>query len=200
MTSPRTPNLVLRAWRETRGLTRPQMADALNGTPAAQHDQLTCTAKLIAKWETGEIRRPRAAYRVALHQLTGHDPTALGFTAPTPRRRQPPPNQATPTTGPASTPSHPPTEADLHGIDDLAALAVLLSRHGYSTQLASLPTLILHHPGLEHPRHITANGPDFAWGGTAICQRPPAMPLVLAAQAIDVLPDLAAEGLMDPPQ
>lgn len=95
MTPPRTPNLVLRAWREARGMTRPQIADALSDTPAAQLNQLICHPKLIAKWETGEIRWPRAAYRRALRQLTGHDPTALGFTAPTPRSRhdQPPPGR-----------------------------------------------------------------------------------------------------------
>lgn len=82
MTSRRTPNLVLRGWRETRGMTRPQMADALNKTPAAQDAQLCCNLKLIAMWESGKIRWPSLRYRRALHQLTGHDPAALGFAAP----------------------------------------------------------------------------------------------------------------------
>lgn len=187
MTSLRTPNLALRGWRETHGLTRPQMADAVNGTPAAHDGHLVCTAKLIAQWESGEIGWPSRRYRDALHQLTGHQPAALGFTAPTPRRRQPTPTsptEATPAAGPASTPGHPPTGMDLRAIDDLAALAGLLHARGYTTHLAaSLPALIVHHPGAGDPLHITATGPAFCWGGTAIGQRPPAA-LIIAADAI----------------
>jgi transcriptional regulator with XRE-family HTH domain len=184
MTSLRTPNLVLRSWRETQGLTRPQMADAVNGTPAAQDGQLVCTAKLIAKWESGEIGWPSRRYQDALYQLTGHQPAALGFTAPTPRR-QPPSSPATPAAGPAGAPGHPLTSADLRAVDDLAALAALLHTRGYTTHLAvGLPTLIVHHPGAGDPLHITATGPAFCWGGTAICHRPPADALITAADAI----------------
>jgi hypothetical protein len=183
MTSPRTPNTVLRAWRETQGLTRPQMADAVNGTPAAQASHLICTAKLIATWENGETGWPSARYRDALRQLTGRQPGALGFTAHTPH--QPPASQADPATGPASTPGHPPTtSADLRAIDDLAAL---LHARGYTTHLAcTLPTLIVDHPDADDPLHITATGSAFCWGGTAICNRPPATMLIAAAEAIDL--------------
>jgi transcriptional regulator with XRE-family HTH domain len=181
MTSPRTPNAVLRAWREAQGLTRPQMADAVNGTPAAQAGHLICTAKLIARWENGETGWPSARYRDALHQLTGRQPDALGFTAPTPY--QPP----APATRPANAPGHPPTSADLRAIDDLAALAALLHARGYTTHLAfTVPTLIAGHPDADDPLHITATGPAFCWGGTAICDRPPATALIAAAEAIDL--------------
>jgi transcriptional regulator with XRE-family HTH domain len=177
MTSPRTPNAVLRAWRETQGFTRPQMADAVNGTPAAQACHLICTAKLIARWENGEAGWPSAGYRDALRQLTGRQPDALGFTAPT----------SAPAAKPASAPRAPPTAADLRAIDDLAALAALLHARGYTTRLAfALPVLIVGHPDADDPLHITATGSAFCWGGTAMCDRPPATTLIAAAEAIDL--------------
>jgi transcriptional regulator with XRE-family HTH domain len=183
MTSPRTPNAVLRAWRESQGLTRPQMADAVNGTPAAQERHLICTAKLIAQWENGETGWPSARYRDALRQLTGRQPDALGFTAPA--RHQPAASQSAPATGPADAPDDPPAGADLRAIDDLAALAALLHARGYTTHLAvTLPTLIVDHPDADDPLHITATGSAFCWGGTAICHRPPAATLTAAAEAI----------------
>jgi len=176
MTPPRTPNLVLRGWRETHGLTRPQMADALNDTPAAHDAQLICHPKLIAKWETGEIRWPRAPYRRALHQLTGHPATALGFTDPT--------------TGP---PSPPPGDTHLNAIDDLTALAGHLHARGYTVNVAaSLPRLIIAHPQASGPQPITATGPHFCWAGIPFSQRPPTTPLATTADAIGVLTGLAS--------
>jgi transcriptional regulator with XRE-family HTH domain len=196
MTSPKTPNAVLRAWRETQGLTRPQMADAVNGTPAAQASHLICTAKLIAQWENGETGWPSARYRAALRQLTGRQPDALGFTAPTPR--QPSASPAAPA-APASALGDPPTGADLRSVDDLAALAVLLNVRGYTTRLAFiLPTLIVEHPDADDPLHITATGPAFCWGGTAICPRPPAGVLAAAAEAIGLAWPTARQ--QDPPR
>jgi transcriptional regulator with XRE-family HTH domain len=175
MTPLRTPNLVLRAWREAHGLTRPQMADALNDTPAGQHGQILCHPKLIAKWESGKIRWPSARYRQALRQLTGHDLTALGFTAPA--------------AGPLSLPSG---GSDLKAIDDLAALAAHLHARGYTTHLAaSLPRLIIGHPQAGDPQPITATGPHFCWAGTPFSQRPPTVPLATTADAIGVLTGLA---------
>jgi hypothetical protein len=145
--------------------------------------QLVCTAKLIAKWENGETRWPSPRYRDALLQLTGRQPDALGFTAPTARR--PSARPAAPAAGPTSSPGQPPAEADLRAIDDLAALAALLHARGYTTHLAfSLPTLIVRHPAAGDPAHITATGPSFCRGGTAICPRPPAVALATVAEAI----------------
>jgi transcriptional regulator with XRE-family HTH domain len=185
MTSARTPNLVLRAWRITQGLTRQQMADALNRTAAAQERQLVCSAKLIAHWESGATGWPSEGYGEALHQLTGRQPDALGFTAPTPRH--PPGRAATPAAGQASVPGHPPSEADLRAIDDLAALAVVLHARGYTTHLAfSLPALIVRHPDGGNPLHVTATGAAFCCAGIAVCPRPPATILAAAAEAIDL--------------
>jgi transcriptional regulator with XRE-family HTH domain len=182
---PKVPNLALRAWRITQGLTRQQMAEAVNNTPAAQDGRLACTAKLIAQWESGETGWPSRGYRDALHQLTGRQPDALGFTAPAPRL--PPARPATPAAGPASSAGHPPVTADLRAIDDLAALAALLHTRGYTTHLAfSLPTLIVHRLDPGAPMHITATGPAFCWGGTAVCPRPPGTALAAAAEAIDL--------------
>jgi hypothetical protein len=182
---PKAPNLVLRAWRIAQGLTCQQMADTVNGTAAAQQGLLVCSAKLIATWESGETRWPSPRYRDALRQLTGCQPDALGFTAPTARR--PSAHPAAPAAGPASNPGHPPSDADLRAIDDLAALAALLHARGYTTHLAfSLPTLIVHHPDAGDPAHITATGPAFCRGGIAICPRPPAVALATVAEAIEL--------------
>jgi transcriptional regulator with XRE-family HTH domain len=184
---PKVPNLVLRAWRITQGMTRQQMADAVNDTPAAQDGRLVCTAKLIAKWESGETGWPSAGYRDALHQLTGRQPDALGFTAPAPAPRHPPAYSATPAAGPASSAGRQPDNADLRAIDDLAALAALLHARGYTTHVAfSLPALIVSHPDGGDPLHITASGPAFCWEGTAVCPRPPATTLAAAAEVIDL--------------
>lgn len=174
---------MLRAWRITQGWTRQQMAEAINGTAAAREGQLVCSAKLVAKWESGETGWPSPRYREALRQLTGRQPSALGFTAPTARR--PSARPVTPAAGPASSPGHPPADADLRAIDDLAALAGLLHARGYTTRLAfSLPTLIVDHPDAGDPAHITATGPAFCRGGIAICPRPPAVALAAVAEAI----------------
>jgi len=176
---------VLRAWRIAQGLTRQQMAEAVNATAAAQKRQLVCTAKLIARWEGGGIGWPSVGYRDALHQLTGRTPDALGFTAPTPRH--PPARAATPAAGPASSAGRQPDDAELRAIDDLAALAAVLHARGYTTHVAfSLPTLIISHPDGGGPLHITAAGPAFCCAGTVICPRPPTTILAAAAEAIDL--------------
>jgi transcriptional regulator with XRE-family HTH domain len=175
-TSP-TPNLVLRAWRENHGLTRAQMADALNNTPTAVHHYITlrCHPTLIAKWETGQIRWPSPRYRRALHDLTGHPASALGFTDPT-----------------TSPPSPPPGEAHLNAIDDLTALAAYLHTRGYTVNIAAaLPHLIISHPQASNPQPITATGPHYCWAGTPFSQRPPTVPLATTADAISILTGLA---------
>jgi hypothetical protein len=76
------PNTVLRAWRESVGMSRDQMADALSHTPAGIHAQLTCDEKRIGRWETGHTMWPSQRYRAALFDLTGLDAPSLGFTPP----------------------------------------------------------------------------------------------------------------------
>lgn len=95
-TQPVTPNLILRAWREAQGMTRAQMADALNNTPAGQFHVLNASATLIARWESGRIRCPSTRYQRALHNLTGRDPATLGFTTPTPPTQENPASTPTP--------------------------------------------------------------------------------------------------------
>jgi hypothetical protein len=99
-------------------------------------------------------------------------------------RCQPPARQGT-SAGRAGSRGHQPG-ADLRAIDDLAALAALLHARGYTAHLAfSLPTLIVSHPAGGAPLHITAAGPAFCWGGTAMCDRPPAATLAVTAEAVD---------------
>jgi transcriptional regulator with XRE-family HTH domain len=82
-TTGRAPNTVLRTWRETHGLSRAQMAEALNNSPTAPRDYILYTSPaLIASWEQGRIGWPRPGHRAALHALTGQDPTTLGFIKP----------------------------------------------------------------------------------------------------------------------
>jgi hypothetical protein len=84
----RTPNAALREWRESAGLTRVALADALNDTPTGEREAFLCDGKIIHAWETGRTRWPSPRYRQALRELTGRDPQALGFTPP-PRRPAP---------------------------------------------------------------------------------------------------------------
>ena len=185
MTTLRTPNLVLRVWRETQGMTRPQMAEALNRTPSARRDNLTCDAKHIARWETGHIRWPTPRYQRALHDLTGHYPSALGFTAgpSTPGHLAPAP--------PASQPGSTPTDADLDSIGDLADLAAELSARGYTTALDTRPPrLTVGDREASNRGSIITVGPCFCLDEVPFSLRPP-MPLAVTADAIDVLMRLA---------
>jgi transcriptional regulator with XRE-family HTH domain len=129
MTTPgRTPNTVLRTWRETHGLTRAQMAHALNNTRPAPHHYAIMYASpaLIAAWEQGRTGWPRPGHRATLHALTGHDPTSLGFT--------PPP----------SPPKHIRAKAP-----DLTTLAAELTQRGYITQLATSPPHLTVRPAVQ---------------------------------------------------
>jgi tetratricopeptide (TPR) repeat protein len=73
------PNVRLRAWRNERYLSRAQMADQVNATPVGIAERLTCDEERVRRWEAGEVRWPRTPYRLALTQLTGLEPEALGF-------------------------------------------------------------------------------------------------------------------------
>jgi tetratricopeptide (TPR) repeat protein len=73
------PNVQLRAWRNEHRLTRADMADRINATPAGVRERLNCDEERIRRWEAGEVSWPHTSYRVALTQLTGLQPEALGF-------------------------------------------------------------------------------------------------------------------------
>ncbi|MBG0820492.1 hypothetical protein HS048_07060 [Planomonospora sp. ID91781] len=73
------PNVQLRAWRNEHQLTRADMADRINATPAGIKERLNCDEERIRRWEAGEVSWPHTSYRVALTQLTGLQPEALGF-------------------------------------------------------------------------------------------------------------------------
>ncbi|WP_188188494.1 tetratricopeptide repeat protein [Nonomuraea sp. SYSU D8015] len=73
------PNVRLRAWRNENRLTRADMADRINATPVGIAERLTCDEERVRRWEAGEVRWPRTPYRLALTQLTGMEPEALGF-------------------------------------------------------------------------------------------------------------------------
>ncbi|MBB6345533.1 hypothetical protein ACWGH8_08765 [Nonomuraea muscovyensis] len=72
-------NVRLRAWRNENRLTRAEMADRVNSTQIGIAERLTCDEERIRRWEAGEVRWPRSPYRLALTQLTGLQPEALGF-------------------------------------------------------------------------------------------------------------------------
>ena len=138
------PNPVLRTWRETHGLTRPQMADALKQTPTAEKHLIWCHPTTIRKWETGHTHWPSPRYQAALRDLTGHTPTELGFTKPTPTPRRPPPR--CPSTGPL-------TQDDTTLIDNLATLT---SEHGHTWACWPCPDGTWHAAELQ-PWHTTGH-------------------------------------------
>jgi tetratricopeptide (TPR) repeat protein len=78
------PNVQLRAWRNSHQLTRAEMADRINATPIGIKERLSCDEERIRRWEAGEVSWPRTPYRLAITQLTGLAPDALGFS---PNRR-----------------------------------------------------------------------------------------------------------------
>jgi transcriptional regulator with XRE-family HTH domain len=171
MTTSPEPNQVLRTWRETHGLTRAQMAGALNDTPTAWHHYilLRCSPDLISKWEAGHIRWPSRKYQYALHDLTGHHPGDLGFPGPGECAVCEQPPAVAPTR-----PSPAPAETDLTAIDDLTTLAAELNRRGHSTHITtSPPRLTLDSPGLACPQHIhPGHESGLAW----FCWHDPTLP------------------------
>ena len=77
----KTPNLLLRYIRETeRRESREEFADAVvkAGRQLGDH-HLACDARLVARWEDGDVGRPRPAYQRALTALTGRPFDELGF-------------------------------------------------------------------------------------------------------------------------
>jgi hypothetical protein len=77
----RAPNLVLRHIREVeRRETREEFAAAvvLAGRQVGDN-HLGCDARLVARWEDGDVGCPRPAYQRALEALTGRPFAELGF-------------------------------------------------------------------------------------------------------------------------
>lgn len=77
----KTPNLLLRYIRQTeRHESREEFAEAVvkAGRQLGDH-HLACDARLVARWEDGEVGRPRPAYQRALTALTGRPFDELGF-------------------------------------------------------------------------------------------------------------------------
>src|SRR5215472_12071563 len=77
----KAPNLVLRHIREVeRRETREEFAAAVVAAGRQLGDgSLGCDARLVARWEDGEVECPRPAYQRALAALTGRPFPQLGF-------------------------------------------------------------------------------------------------------------------------
>ena len=77
----RAPNLVLRYIRETeRRESREEFAAAIvNAGRELGDNHLACDARLVARWEDGDVECPRPAYQRALTALTGRPFHLLGF-------------------------------------------------------------------------------------------------------------------------
>lgn len=79
----KAPNLVLRYIRETeRRESRDEFAAAIVDAGRQLGDNhLACDARLVARWEDGDVECPRPAYQRALVALTGRPFDQLGFRA-----------------------------------------------------------------------------------------------------------------------
>jgi hypothetical protein len=73
------PNIPLRNWRGQQCLSRAEMADRINASPTGVTERLVCDEERIRRWESGEVRWPSPVYRRALKDVTGLDPSQLGF-------------------------------------------------------------------------------------------------------------------------
>ena len=77
----KAPNLVLRSIREIeRRESREEFAAAIvDAGRQAGDNHLACDARLVARWEDGDVECPRPAYQRALTALTGRPFHLLGF-------------------------------------------------------------------------------------------------------------------------
>ncbi|MFK4694148.1 hypothetical protein [Streptomyces pristinaespiralis] len=77
---PRSPNASLRSVREEHfQMSRQEFAKLIVKTGEEMGEAVGCTSRLVAAWEDGEVRLPRAVYRRVLIQLTGRTLRDLGF-------------------------------------------------------------------------------------------------------------------------
>lgn len=81
------PNETLRAAREAAHLTQQGFADALVRAGREQGIDLHCSARHVAKWESGEVSWPQPRYRRALEAATGMPCAELGFSGSAHRSR-----------------------------------------------------------------------------------------------------------------
>ena len=72
-------NAALTAARFGMNLSRDELADAINRVGAQVGHELRCSARQIAKWESGAVVMPQARYRRALEAVTGVPCAMLGF-------------------------------------------------------------------------------------------------------------------------
>jgi tetratricopeptide (TPR) repeat protein len=73
------PNIPLRNWRGQQCRSRAELADRINASVTGVAERLTCDEERIRRWESGEVRWPSPVYRRALKDVTGLDPSQLGF-------------------------------------------------------------------------------------------------------------------------
>lgn len=76
------PNLRLRALREARSESRREFARALRRRAETMGENLACDERRVARWERGEVKWPRSAYRRVLSSLLGVPVEDLGFDPP----------------------------------------------------------------------------------------------------------------------
>ncbi|MFJ7271962.1 hypothetical protein ACIQV3_35900 [Streptomyces sp. NPDC099050] len=82
---PRSPNAQLRAVREGDfQMSRQEFAKLIVKTGDGMGEPVGCTSRLVAAWEDGEVRLPRAVYRRVLTKVTGRTLRDLGFQLDTP--------------------------------------------------------------------------------------------------------------------
>jgi tetratricopeptide (TPR) repeat protein len=73
------PNISLRNWRGQQCLSRAEMAGRINASATGVGERLVCDEERIRRWESGEVRWPSPPYRRALKDVTGLEPSELGF-------------------------------------------------------------------------------------------------------------------------
>ncbi|MET9057507.1 hypothetical protein ABZX99_06760 [Streptomyces antibioticus] len=87
MADRKSPNASLRAVRETQlQMSRQEFAKLIVTTGEEMGETVACTARLVAAWEDGDVRVPRAVYRRILTRLTGRAMSELGFRLSSPAR------------------------------------------------------------------------------------------------------------------
>ncbi|NLU75761.1 XRE family transcriptional regulator [Streptomyces sp. HNM0575] len=82
-----TPNDTLRAVRIGLRLSQDDLARALQRAGHAAGDPNGASKRLVQRWESGRIRRPRPLYTRALESVTGLPVESLGFQVPVPMAR-----------------------------------------------------------------------------------------------------------------
>lgn len=82
---PRSPNAQLRAVREGEfQMSRQEFARLIVTTGDEMGEAVGCNSRLVAAWEDGEVKLPRAVYRRILTKMTGRTMRDLGFRLSTP--------------------------------------------------------------------------------------------------------------------